>query len=521
MDMPTQLRERNTVQKNWRKVQLRIALCYPNAYRVGMTSLAIHLLYAKFNANPAVACERVFYVPGEVPRSLESGQTLTKFDVIAFSLQFETDFVHAIEMLVRSGIHPFSNDRQRPWVIAGGPCAMSNPFPMLPFIDVIQIGDIEPVFSQLLTALMTAQTSGELDAQLDNRFLLSKRDHAKRAYTTDLDSAFHPACQIVPEPPYPSELEPTFGQSLLVEISRGCDQRCNFCMTTYQCSPRRERSLQTLMQIIDEGTRCSEVEKVALLASGFADHSELSSLLSTIVNAGHQLSVPSLRADLPDTQILPIIFQGGQRTLTFAPEAGSERLRTLIGKSISNDTFLQTFESALDAGFSQFKLYFMVGLPTESDEDIQAIHDFCINVLALTDKRHRIHVSVAPFIPKPHTPYQWLGLTPLKTLKKRAQHLEKLRRYGRIQLDLPNLRWGVIQAALSRGSSDLAPLILGVAQQTTITAGTWFKSAKHQGLNLETLATADYSTDITFTWDRIDVGINRNILLRRFAKLEQ
>jgi radical SAM superfamily enzyme YgiQ (UPF0313 family) len=521
MDMPTQLRERNTVQKDWRKVRLRIALCYPNAYRVGMTSLAIHLLYAQFNANPAVACERVFYVPGEVPRSLESGQPLGKFDVIAFSLQFETDFVHAVEMLVRSGIHPYTKDRQRPWVIAGGPCAMSNPFPMLPFIDVVQIGDIEPVLSQLLAALVDARTPGELDAQLDNHFLLSKRDYAKRAYITDLDSAFHPVCQIVPEPPYPSELEPTFGQSLLVEISRGCDQRCNFCMTTYQCSPRRERSMKTLMHIIDEGTRCSVVEKIALLASGFVDHSELSPLLSAIVNAGHQLSVPSLRADLPDDQIFPVIFQGGQRTLTFAPEAGSERLRSLIGKSISDDTFLQTFESAIEAGFSQFKLYFMVGLPTESDEDIQAIQDFCKNFLALTDKRHRIHVSVTPFIPKPHTPYQWLGLTPLKTLKKRFQHLEKLRRYGRIQLDLPILRWGIIQAALSRGSSDLAPLILDVAQQAEITAGTWFQSAKHQGLNLETLATADYPADVTFAWDRIDVGINRNTLLRRFAKLEQ
>ncbi len=519
--MPIQFRERNVVQKDWRKVRLRLALCYPNSYRVGMTSLAVHLLYAQFNANPAVACERVFYVPGEVPRSLESGQTLPKFDVIAFSLQFETDFVHAVEMLVRSGIPPLAADRQRPLVIAGGPCALSNPFPMLPFIDVVQIGDIEPVYSQLLDALLETRTRVDLDAQLDNHFLLSKRASAVRAYTTDLDSAFHPTCQILPEPPYPSELEPTFGQSLLVEISRGCDRRCNFCMTTYQCSPRRERSLSTLKHIITEGTRCSEANKVALLASGFIDHSELVPILATIVNDGHQLSVPSLRADFPDAQILPLIFQGGQRTLTFAPEAGSERLRTLIGKSIPDDTFLQTFEYALDAGFSQFKLYFMIGLPTESDEDIHAIHDFCINLLALTDKSHRIHVSVSPFIPKPHTPYQWLGLTPLRILKKRLRLLESLRRYGRIQLDLPNPRWSVIQAALSRGSSELASLILDVAQKEKITAGTWFQAAKQLSLNLETLATADYPTDVTFAWDRIDVGINRNTLLRRFAKLEQ
>ena len=521
MKMPLQFRERNVVKKDWRKVQLRIALCYPNAYRVGMTSLAVHLLYAQFNANPAVACERVFYVPGEVPRSLESGQPLSEFDVVAFSLQFETDFVHVVEMLVRSGIPPLAANRKRPWVLVGGPCALSNPFPLLPFTDVVQVGDIEPVYTQLLDALLTAKSQEDLNGRLDNHFLLSEKAQATRAYITDLDSAFHPICQVLPEPPFPPELEPTFGQSLLVEISRGCDRRCNFCMTGYQTSPCRERTLSTLSRLIDEGTRCTVVDKVALLASGFIDHSELVPLLTTIADKGHQLSVPSLRADLPNPEILPLIFQGGQRTLTFAPEAGSERLRTLIGKSIPDDTFLQTFESALDVGFSQFKLYFMVGLPTETDDDVSAIHDFCISLLALTKRSHRIHVSVSPFIPKPHTPYQWLGLSTLKTLKKRLQILENLRRYGRIQLDLPNPRWAVIQTVLSRGSSNLAPLLLEIAQQEQITAGTWFQTGKQLGLNLESLATADYSTDTTFSWDRIDVGINRNILLRRLANLDQ
>ncbi len=509
------------IQKDWRKVQLRIALCYPNAYRVGMTSLAIHLLYALFNSRPEVTCERVFYVPGEVPQSLESGQPLSKFDVVAFSLQFETDYVHVIEMLIQSGIPPLAANRQKPWVIAGGPCATSNPFPLLPFLDFALIGDIEPVFSQLLDGLLVAQTRTELEEKLDTHFLFTERDAVSRALVSNLDSAFHPTCQILPEPPYPSELEPTFGQSLLVEISRGCDQRCNFCMTTYQCSRRRERSVDILKNIIDAGTRCSQVEKVALLASGFTDHSELVALLTQIINRGHQLSVPSLRADLQNSDILPLIFQGGQRTLTFAPEAGSEQLRSLIGKSISDDTFLQTFQSAIDVGFSQFKLYFMIGLPNESDEDIQAIHDFCVRFLTLTGKSHRIHVSVAPFIPKPHTPYQWIGLTPLKTLKNRLKLLTNLRRYGRIQLDLPNPRWSVVQAVLSRGSSDLAKLISDVAMNGKSTAGAWFQRAKRLGMNLETLATADYSSDTTFAWDRIDVGVNRNILLRRFAKLDQ
>lgn len=486
-----------------------------------MTSLAVHLIYGLFNARTDVACERVFYVPGESPRSLESGQPLAKFDVIAFSLQFETDFTQALEMLLRSGIPPRTAERDRPWVIAGGPCVMSNPFPLAPFIDVFHIGDIEPVYHQMLDALMKTQSRTDLDPLLDNHFLLSERIEAHRTVVSNLDEAFHPTCQLLPEPPYPSELEPTFGRSLLVEISRGCDRRCNFCLTTYQCSPRRERTLTTLSKIIREGTQCTGVNKVALLASGFIDHSNLSALIDLIVNEKRQISVPSLRADLQDMQLFKTIFQGGQRTLTFAPEAGSERLRVLLGKEILDDVFKQAFQEAIAAGFSQFKLYFMIGLPTETDQDIEAIHQFCLDLLEVSPRRHRLHVTIAPFIPKPHTPYQWVGLTPLKTLKRRIRLLQALRKSGRIQMDFTNPRWAVVQAAISRGTSDLAPLLLQVAQHSNITAGTWFQTAKKLGLNLETLATADYTPDVTFPWDRINVGVKRNILLQRFAKLEQ
>ncbi|MFX0169824.1 MAG: B12-binding domain-containing radical SAM protein [Candidatus Hodarchaeota archaeon] len=518
--MPEQLRERNVVKKDWRKVHLRVALCYPNAYRVGMTSLAIHLLYHLFNARADVVCERVFYVPGEPPRSLESGQPLSKFDVIAFSLQFETDFVHALEMLYNSGIPLRTDARKRPWVIAGGPCALSNPFPLLPFVNVFQLGDVEPVLDQLLDALIATQKPSDLDTLLDDHFLLAGRTKAQRVWITDLDTAFHPTCQILPVSPYPAELEPTFGESLLVEISRGCDRRCDFCLTTYQCSPRRERSLATLDAIIEGGLQCTGVDKVALLASGFTDHSDLSALLASIVSRNRSLSVPSLRADLPDPQILSLIYQGGQRTLTFAPEAGSERLRTTIGKGIPDDVFHATLNTALAGGFSQIKLYFMIGLPTETPEDILAIETFCRTLLELPPQRHRLHVTIAPFIPKPHTPYQWVGSPSLAALKKRIRLLQGLQRLARIQVDIPNPRWAIIQGALSRGTTELAPVLAGVAQQPKATAGTWFKVAKDQGISLEALATADYSSEAHFPWDRIDVGIKRNILLRRYARLD-
>ena len=519
--MPRGLLERNVIKKDWRKVQLRVALCYPNVYRVGMTSLAVHLLYQLLNARSDVACERVFYVPGELPRSLESGQELGKFDVVAFSLQFETDFVHALEMLYHSGIPLHVKDRQRPWVIAGGPCVASNPFPLLPFVNVFQLGEAEPVLDQLLDALICAKDISDLNSRLDAHFLLSGRSTVRQALVSDLDTTFHPTCQTLPISPSTNELEPTLGQSLLVEISRGCDRRCDFCLTSYQCGPRRERSLPRLKEIIEDGLDCTKVNKVALFASAFVDYSELSALLAAIVDQDHQLSVPSLRADMPDSSIIRIIHQGGQRTLTFAPEAGSERLRTTIGKAISDEVFRSTLQVALDAGFSQFKLYFMIGLPTETADDVLAIESLCRSLLELPPRRHRLHVTVAPFIPKPHTPYQWIGLPSRATLKKRMKLLHGLRRLARVQVDVPNLRWAYIQGALSRGTTEFAPVIARVAQTSNATAGTWFRVAKDLGFSLESLATADYPPAVQFPWDRIDVGVNRNILLRRFARLDE
>ncbi len=488
-------------------------------YAAGTTSLATHLLYYLFNSREDVACERVFFETNEVPYSLESRQPLSRFDVVAFSLQFEVDYPHAVEMLLRSGIPPLAAERNRPWVIAGGPCAMENPFPMLPFVDAFLIGDLEPVCDLLIDALIQAKSQTELDSLLDGHFFLSGRHDAQRAFLANLDKAPHPTCQVLPEPPYPKIMEPAFGRSLLVEVSRGCNRRCNFCLTSYQSGPCRERSLTTIENIIDVGTQCTGVEKIALIASGLGDYSHLGSLLNSIVERELKLSVPALRADLVNLSILELISRGGQRTLTLAPEAGSQRLRNILAKGIPDADFYKAIDEAIKAGFNMFKLYFLIGLPTETEEDITAISKFSKSLLELSPKRHRIHVSISPFIPKPHTPFQWCGLAPLSLLKKRLSKLKKELRVGRIKLDLTNPRWSVIQSALSRGSTEMAPVILSVAQEGRQTAGKWFRAAKELGINLEALATKQLSTNDSLPWEVLDVGLERKILLDRFRKL--
>lgn len=515
------LLERNAVRKNWRKVRLRVALCYPNAYRAGMTSLAVHLLYHLFNERQEVACERVFYVPGETPRSLESGQPLHHFDVVAFSLQFETDYARAVEMLVRSGIPPLSSHRRRPLVIAGGPCATENPLPMQPFIDAFLIGELEPVFDQLLNALLEAKSAEDLETLLGPTFLLASSSRAERSVVWDLDAAPHPVCQVSPQSPLPPSLEPVFGRSLLVEVSRGCDRRCNFCLTSYQGGPRRERSLSNLMGIISDGVRCTGVDKVALIASGLSDYSKLGELLEFTVGQGLHLSVPSIRADLPDPSIIKFIAQGGQRTLTLAPEAGSSRLRRLLAKPIPDDAYMQTVAEAISSGINLFKLYFLTGIPTESDEDMEAIKHFCHSLLQLPPRKHRLHVSVNPLIPKPHTPFQWLGLAPLRLLRQRLAALRLLLHHNRIILDLPNPRWSVIQAALSRGTSSLAPLILAVAREGRQTLGSWFHAARSLHIDLEGCATTSLLPDEPLPWEHLEVGVKRNTLLSRYRKVTQ
>jgi radical SAM superfamily enzyme YgiQ (UPF0313 family) len=517
--LPARLRERNVVKKDWRKVRLRIALCYPNVYRAGMTSLAVQLLYYLFNARDDVACERVFYVPQEEARSLESGQPLNRFDVVAFSLQYENDYARAVEMLIRGGVQPLKSNRKRPWVIAGGPCATENPFPMMPFIDVFQIGELEPVSDQLLDALIQAQSGAKLNEVLDSHFLLAGRSRAERALVRNLDNAPHPTCQVLPEPPYPPALEPTFGRSLLVEVGRGCDRHCDFCLTGFQCSPRRERSLRTLQRIVDEGTRCTGVNKVALIAAALADYSHLGELFDSIVSRGLQLSVPALRADL-DLSVLDTLLRGGQRTLTLAPEAGSDRLRTLVAKPITNETFFETFRAAIAKGFNQFKLYFLLGLPTETDEDVEEILRFCKTLIDLPPGHHRVHVEAGPVIPKPHTPFQWYGLTPTKVLKARIAGLRRLRRLGRIVLDLASPESGVVEAALSRGSVDLAPVILAVAQGGRHSPSAWFRAARASGIDLEAYAERVLSPDDVLPWEALDVGFGRNALWQRHARVD-
>lgn len=519
--LPTKLHERNVIKKDWRKVGLRVALCYPNLYRAGMTSLAVQLLYYLFNSRDDVVCERVFYVPGEIPRSLESGQRLSKFDVLAFSLQFENDFIHLVDMLLQSGIPPLSSDRRRPWVIAGGPCAVSNPFPLLPFIDVFFLGDLESQVDHLVEVLMDGATKENLDRQFNEHFFLKGRDAAQRSVILNLDSVPYPICQVLPVPPYPSQLEPAFGQSYLLEISRGCDRRCNFCLTSYQCGPRRERSVERLLSLVDEGTKCTGVNKVALLSSALVDYSRLSPLLEAIVNRNLAISVPSLRVDHANLSLFELIFRGGQRTLTFAPEAGTERLRQVIAKSTSDDALQQVIHTAIIAGFNQFKLYFLIGLPTETDDDILAIQTLCQNLLDISPRRHRLHVSIGIFIPKAHTPFQWLGLTSPTILKNRLAQLRKLRQGRRLVIDFPNIRESIIQAVLSRGTTALAPLLLKVAQEQSLKMSAWFKVARELKLDLETLATQSFSPSQVLPWELFDVQLNRNILLQRYASLEE
>ena len=195
------------------------------------------------------------------------------------------------------------------------------------------------------------------------------------------------------------------------------------------------------------------------------------------------------------------------------------RLRRLLAKPVPDDTYVQTVAAAISSGINLFKLYFLTGIPTEGEEDLEAIQHFCNTLLQLPPRRHRLHISVNPLIPKPHTPFQWLALAPLSLLRQRLNTLRQLLHHNRIVLDLPNPRWSIIQAALSRGTSSLAPLILAVAREGQQTPGAWFHAAKSLHIDLEACATTPLPTDEPLPWEHLDVGVERNTLLSRYRKV--
>ncbi len=494
------LQEHNVVLKNPLQMDIRFASCYPNLYRTAISSLGFHIIYDLVNSREDTWCERVVY---PYFRSLESSTPLKSFDIVSFSLQYEQDYFNVLEMLERGGLKPRKDARGKedPLVIAGGPCATSNPAPMSDFIDLFIIGEAEVVMDQLLDKYLELDNPREdLEKFLDIEGVYLPDHPAKRVIVNDMDDACHPIHQIVPETD-DKNLKPALGSSFLLGVSRGCTRGCRFCMAGYLYRPRRETSLKKLFKIAEDGREATGLDKIALIGAAVSDYSKIDELCSGLLERDFKVTTPSLRIESVSSDTLESLMKSGLKTITLAPESVF-CVRKSLNKPISDEKTFEVVKEALNIGLN-VKMYFLVGSPTETQENILELSSLMKSLWNLSKKRNSVRFSVNPLIPKPHTPLQWEGYD-LKLMKSKIKFLKS--NLKKIPLKIESPRTGLIQHVLSNGGSEIGSMI-EKSRLKKIPLKEWekFTSSKEMEANLP--------------WNNINIGLKDDFLKKEYLKL--
>lgn len=517
-------RETGTVHKD-HGGKLRVALVYPNSYSVGMSSLALQILYRAFNARPDVVCERVFWdataAAAELPLlSLESGTPAREFDVWALTVSFEMDYFHVAKLLHQAGVPTLAEERSRegywPLLIAGGPALSMNPEPLAPFCDAIVIGEAEELLPHLIDVLMDGADDGR-DKVLDvlaatpGLYLPDRMQPAagapriERLWVRDV-AALEPVSSLyTPDTELPNRH--------LIEIARGCGRGCRFCLAGYVYRPPREQPLARILEWAREGLSKplpvfthggpagAQPPTIGLVSAAVSDHSHIDELAMELHAMGARISVSSMRTDPISVPLVRALAASGAGTLTIAPEAGSERLRRVIGKTQDEDHLLATVELASSLNFPQLKLYFMVGHPTENDDDIQAIIDLTLKAKRIF--RRNIAINATPFVPKAHTPFQWTAMTPAKIVAGRQHTLKRTLAKHDITVAADSTEWAEVQGVLARGDRRLAAVIAGTHR---LTARDFHRALEQTNLSAD-MFLGERQPGAFMPWDVVDSGV--------------
>jgi radical SAM superfamily enzyme YgiQ (UPF0313 family) len=516
--------EDGVIVKNWGG-KIPIALSFPNSYYVGMSSLAFQLLYRWFNDAPDIVCERVFWDKGgeQAERPLLSAETqrsAQEFDIWAFTISWEMDYFNVVEMLRQAKVPPLAADRMAsrrwdgsPWplLIAGGPGITMNPEPMAPFFDVILIGEGEEAVPQFLDLCREGLYDDReaLLAALDKlpgfyvpSLRPSNRDHVdfrpvKRLWVRELSR--YPTHSTLHTP------DTEFSNMHLMEIARGCGRGCRFCLAGYVYRPPREQPLERLIQWAEDAVRAG-YNRIGLVSAAVSDHTQIDELATALYEMGASISASSMRMDPISVPLIRAMAASGAKTLTVAPEAGSERLRHVINKTQTEAQMMEAISLANELNFPQLKLYFMVGHPTETDDDIQALIDFTL--AARQRFQRRLAINATPFVPKAHTPFQWEGMTDPQVIKQRQRTINRaLARHGvAVRADSPD--WAAVQTVLSRGDRQLAQVLLTIPSGE-LSVRTFFATMDELGLDKERyLGRLEIGSPLP--WDIVESGVSEN-----------
>jgi len=514
--------------------RLSCCLVYPNRYHSAMSNLGFQAVYAMMNDHPEVVCDRAFLPEreelDELERtrgtllSLETQRPLSSFDLIAFSISFESDYLNLPAIFRLSGLHPFADERSplQPLVLAGGAALFLNPEPVAPFLDLVCIGEAEPILPALLELLKQgAGSRGELLLQAAGLPGIYVPSLYRPEYRETRVVSLHPLPGAPPrvrrvwDPdvdgrPSVTEIHTDateFSGMHLVELSRGCPRACRFCAAGFIYLPYRSRSLELVRREVLKGVAAGR--KVGLVAAAVSDYAGIGELCGDIIAAGGKFSVSSFRIDHLDAGMIEALKASGQKTVSLAPEGGSQRLRDLVRKGIDEDQILAACDMLISHDILNLKLYFIIGLPTETQEDLDElvalvtrIRDRVLAAARANKRLGEIQLSVNPFIPKPFTPFQWCGMEPVKSLDKKWKFLQKaLGKLSNLKLQMESPREAYQQALLSRGDRRLAPLLVAADR-----IGSWKGALREEQFDSDSFVYRDIPLDEPLPWDFIDGG---------------
>ena len=540
--------EQGTVIKDWGG-KISVALVYPNTYAVGMSNLGFQTIYRHLNAMPDVVCERVFMPePADLdemrraqmpPFSLESLRPLTDFHLVGFSVTYEGDYVNVLRLLAMAGI-PLRASARRPHdplVLMGGVCAFSNPEPMAPFMDFVVVGEGEELVVELIAAYRAGyrDRSGLLAslAGLDGVYVPDRYDVA---YAQDGAIADVVARQGAPAVVAKRRLRNVnafetvaavktahaeYGHMALLEVGKGCGRGCRFCLEGQVYRPVRHRSVDALRETVERMAASGE-RRIGLVGACVSDYPWLADLLKVVEDNGMELSISSLRADSLSEGLVAALARGGHRTLTMAPEAGTERLRRVIRKSISDDQLMTACDLVRAHGIPNLKTYFMIGQPTETIEDVEAIPGLAarmlerLRVLDPTGRPFgRLTLSVSSFVPKPWTPFQWAPFDGAESLQSKLEIIKRgVRRFSNVRVLHENPREAALQALLARGDRRVGDFLELAASHE----GDWRRALREWDGDFAFYTTRRRSPEERLPWDHFDVGVKKAGLFREWER---
>ncbi len=538
--------EKGIIRKSWKK-RVRVALVYPNIYSVAMSNLGFQSIYLLLNRMENVVCERAFLpdISTAIPSSLlaiESGHKIIDFDIIAFSISFESDYLNILEILNISGLPLFSKDRSSsyPLVIAGGVACFINPEPIAAFMDLFVLGEgecsLDKIFNKLdLSISCKKEMLLEIDRDVDAVYVPSFYDvkynsdrtilsftpnqnvsgRVKRGYVKKIDTTETVSTILTPNT--------IFNSTYLIETGRGCPHGCRFCSAGFIYRPPRLRNFANLKKSVKKGMQYAD--KIGLVGAAVSDVPELCSLCSGEEDKEIEFSFSSLRADTLVPDLCSLLVRSGVKTATIAPDAGSERLRRVINKHLTENQILNAVANLVKSGVINLKLYFMIGLPTENQNDIDGIIDLSkaikkvfLDLSKTKGKIGTISISINPFVPKPFTPFQWFGMESVRSLKKKMRYLGiNLKKIPNVKVNPSSVKNAYIQGILSKGDRQTADLLYRVFKNH----GDWAKTLKSYTPCPGFYVNRKHNYNEIMPWDFIDNGVSKSFLINEYEKAKQ